>query len=115
MRKVRRRHVAHAAIAAVVGALAFAGRRLRRWRQQERARQDWQISGLGSSLDEIQQKAKDEGQVNLVEWAGYADKSWADEFTKQTGCKVSTKDGATSDDMVDLIATGAVRRRLRVR
>ena len=51
--------------------------------------------------------AKDEGEVNLVHWPGYADKSWADEFTKQTGCKVNTKDGANSDDMVDLIATGA--------
>ena len=68
---------------------------------------DWQVNGLGSSLDEIQQKAKDEGQTNLVIWAGYADKSWADEFTKQTGCKVITKDGASSDDMVDLMATGA--------
>ena len=26
---------------------------------------------------------------------------------KQTGCKVNTKDGASSDDMVDLMATGA--------
>ncbi len=67
----------------------------------------WQISGLGSTVDEIQQKAKDEGQTNLVIWAGYADKSWANDFTKQTGCKVVTKDGANSDDMVDLMDTGA--------
>ena len=69
--------------------------------------EDWQISGLGSTLEEIQSMAKDEGEVNLVDWTGYADKSWADDFTKQTGCKVNTKDGANSDDMVDLIATGA--------
>ena len=50
---------------------------------------------------------KNEGEVNLVIWAGYADKSWADAFTQQTGCKVNTKDGASSDDMVDLMATGA--------
>ena len=45
--------------------------------------------------------------MNLVIWAGYADKSWADAFTEQTGCQVKTKDGASSDDMVDLMATGA--------
>ncbi len=66
-----------------------------------------EIEGLGSTLEEIQANAKNEGQVNLVIWAGYADKSWADTFTKQTGCKVNTKDGASSDDMVDLMATGA--------
>ena len=64
---------------------------------------DWQVEGLGSTLDEIEANAKNEGQVNMVIWAGYADKSWADAFTQQTGCKVQTKDGASSDDMVDLI------------
>jgi putative spermidine/putrescine transport system substrate-binding protein len=68
---------------------------------------DTQIEGLGSTLDEIQTNARDEGEVNLVIWAGYADKSWADAFTQQTGCAVKTKDGASSDDMVDLMATGA--------
>jgi putative spermidine/putrescine transport system substrate-binding protein len=65
-----------------------------------------QISGLGDSLDDIQQKARDEGQVNLVIWSGYADPAWAKPFTQQTGCKVITKDGASSDDMIDLISTG---------
>jgi putative spermidine/putrescine transport system substrate-binding protein len=66
-----------------------------------------EIEGLGTSLEEIQANAKNEGEVNLVIWAGYADKSWADQFTQETGCKVNTKDGASSDDMVDLISTGA--------
>jgi putative spermidine/putrescine transport system substrate-binding protein len=65
------------------------------------------IPGLGANLDEIKQKARGEGMVNLVIWAGYADKSWAKTFTQQTGCKVVTKDGASSDDMVDLMGTGA--------
>ena len=65
-----------------------------------------EIEGLGTSLEEIQANAKNEGQVNLVIWAGYADKSWADQFTQETGCKVNTKDGASSDDMVDLVSTG---------
>jgi putative spermidine/putrescine transport system substrate-binding protein len=65
-----------------------------------------EITGLGSSLDDIKQKARDEGEVNLVQWAGYADPAWAGPFTQQTGCKVNTKDGASSDDMIDLISTG---------
>jgi putative spermidine/putrescine transport system substrate-binding protein len=62
------------------------------------------IPGLGSSLDEIKQKAKEEGQVSVVQWAGYA--QLTKEFAKQTGCKVSTKDGTTSDNMISLIGTG---------
>jgi len=63
------------------------------------------IEGLGSSLEEIQELARDEGEVNVVQWAGYA--QLVDEFTARTGCKVSTKDGASSDDMISLIQTGA--------
>ena len=107
MRKVRRRHLARAAVAGVVGALAFAAAGCGGDDSSSSASEDWQISGLGSTLEEIQTKAKDEGQTNLVIWADYAHKSWADDFTKQTGCKVITKDGASSDDMVDLMATGA--------
>jgi putative spermidine/putrescine transport system substrate-binding protein len=66
-----------------------------------------EIEGLGSTLDEIKANAQNEGEVNLVIWSGYADKSWADAFTQQTGCKVNTKVGASSDDMVDLMSTGA--------
>ena len=65
------------------------------------------VPGLGSSLAEIKEKARQEGQVNLVIWAGYADKSWAQKFTQDTGCKVNTKDGASSDDMIDLLSTGS--------
>ena len=65
-----------------------------------------QIKGLGTSIADIKAKGRKEGQVDLVIWAGYADKSWADQFTKETGCKVNTKDGGTSDEMIDLISTG---------
>ena len=41
---------------------------------------------------------------------------WAKPFEQQTGCKVNTKDGASSDDMIDLIARRRpVRRRVGVR
>jgi putative spermidine/putrescine transport system substrate-binding protein len=65
---------------------------------------DWQIEGLGSTLEEIQENAKSEGEVNLVQWPGYA--VLTDEFTAATGCKVKTKDGAGSEDMITLMKTG---------
>ena len=64
------------------------------------------IEGLGSDIDEIKDRARDEGQVNLIIWAGYADKAWAGPFTQETGCQVKTKDGASSDDMIDLLGSG---------
>jgi putative spermidine/putrescine transport system substrate-binding protein len=107
MKKVRKKHVGLASLAAVVGALAFLAAGCGGDGDSSASGEDWQIEGLGSTIDEIEENAKNEGEVNLVIWAGYADKSWAEDFTKQTGCKVVTKDGASSDDMVDLMATGA--------
>ena len=66
---------------------------------------DTAIEGLGTSTEEIATLAKDEGEVNLVIWPGYA--VLTDEFTAATGCTVKTKDGASSDDMVSLMQTGA--------
>ncbi|HJR93931.1 MAG TPA: extracellular solute-binding protein [Gaiellaceae bacterium] len=63
------------------------------------------VEGLGTSLEEIQSLAREEGEVNVVQWAGYA--QLVDEFTAATGCAVNTKDGASSDDMISLIQTGA--------
>ena len=65
-----------------------------------------QIEGLGTSLEEIQSKAKEEGQVDLVNWAGYVEKDWVTPFEQQTGCKVNSKVGASSDEMVTLMKTG---------
>jgi putative spermidine/putrescine transport system substrate-binding protein len=108
MRRMQRRHVALTALACLVGALAFMAAGCGGGGGDESASgEDWQIEGLGSTTEEIQENARNEGEVNLVIWAGYADKSWADDFTKQTGCQVKTKDGAGSDDMVDQMATGA--------
>ena len=65
---------------------------------------DTAIEGLGSSLEEIQEMAREEGEVNLVQWANYA--QLTDEFTAATGCTVNTKDGGSSDEMISLIQTG---------
>lgn len=63
-----------------------------------------QIEGLGSTLEEIQANAREEGQVNIVQWPGYS--MLVNEFAAATGCKVNAKDGASSDDMISLIQTG---------
>ena len=65
-----------------------------------------QIEGLGTTLEEIQAKAKEEGQVDLVNWAGYVEKDWTDAFVVKTGCKVNSKVGASSDEMVTPMKTG---------
>ncbi|WP_160009044.1 ABC transporter substrate-binding protein [Rhizobium sp. 18055] len=56
---------------------------------------------------------KGEGAVSIVAWAGYiergeSDKSydWVTGFEKETGCKVSVKTAATSDEMVSLMNEG---------
>jgi putative spermidine/putrescine transport system substrate-binding protein len=64
-----------------------------------------EIEGLGSSLEEIQELARDEGEVNLIIWPAYAVR--IEEFTAATGCTVNTKVGTSSDDMVSLMQTGA--------
>ena len=74
MRKMRRKHVSLAMLAALVGALAFAAAGCGGGGGGSASSE---IKGLGTSLADIQSKAKDEGQVNLVIWPGYADKSWA--------------------------------------
>ena len=54
-----------------------------------------------------------EGEVDLVIWAGYADKSatdpndnWVSAFETQTGCTVKTTDGTDSANMVQLMQSG---------
>ena len=47
-----------------------------------------------------------EGQLNLVLWDGYADKSWVDPFTQATGCKVNQHPAGSSDEMVSLMKNG---------
>jgi putative spermidine/putrescine transport system substrate-binding protein len=110
MSKARRRWLDPAVVSALLIALAFAAASCGGDDDGDEgggdAAEATQIEGLGTTLDEIKEKARTEGRVNLVIWAGYADKSWADEFASTTGCQVNTKDGASSDDMIDLMATG---------
>jgi putative spermidine/putrescine transport system substrate-binding protein len=70
-------------------------------------------AGCGSSssssnrnTDMLQKVGKGEGQLNLVNWAGYAQPAWTKPFAKQTGCEVKSKTAGTSDEMVQLMRTG---------
>jgi putative spermidine/putrescine transport system substrate-binding protein len=54
-----------------------------------------------------------EGEVSIVAWAGYIERGetdkgfdWVTSFEKETGCKVSVKTAATSDEMVALMNEG---------
>jgi putative spermidine/putrescine transport system substrate-binding protein len=54
-----------------------------------------------------------EGEVGIVAWAGYIERGetdkaydWVTEFGSKTGCKVTVKTAATSDEMVALMNEG---------
>jgi putative spermidine/putrescine transport system substrate-binding protein len=49
---------------------------------------------------------KGEGQLNLIAWEGYLDKSWVQPFEQQTGCQVNAKYAGSSDEMVSLMKNG---------
>ena len=112
IRMRRKRMAVWAALALVVGALSVVAAGCGGSDDSSSASTD--IEGLGSTLDEIQANAKNEGQVNLVIWAGYADKSWADAVHagdrlqgEHEGRRQLRRHGRSLLD-------GRVRRRLRV-
>lgn len=61
----------------------------------------------------LQQVGPGEGAVSIVAWAGYLERGetdkaydWVTGFEKETGCKVTVKTAATSDEMVALMNEG---------
>src|SRR4051812_22695891 len=63
-------------------------------------------SGGGSKATGPDLSKKGEGQVNMVIWEGYADKSFANQFQKETGCKVNAVPAGTSDEMFTKFRSG---------
>ena len=54
-----------------------------------------------------------EGELNIIIWPGYAEEGlnepaydWIHPFETETGCQVTTKEAATSDEMVQLLRQG---------
>jgi len=63
--------------------------------------------GSGTATGSLPTKiGKGEGSLNLIEWPAYADKSFANKFVQQTGCKIHRKDAGSSNQMVALMRTG---------
>lgn len=61
----------------------------------------------------LQQVGAGEGAVSIVAWPGYIERGetdpgydWVTQFEKDSGCKVSVKTAATSDEMVALMNDG---------
>ncbi len=70
-------------------------------------------SGGGSDAEALTELGENEGELNLVAWAGYVEDGstdpkvdWVTDFEKETGCQVNVKIGNTSDEMVQLMRTG---------
>jgi putative spermidine/putrescine transport system substrate-binding protein len=71
-------------------------------------------SSTTAESDLPQSIGQGEGELNLVNWAGYVEDGtdygpkydWVTPFEKQTGCQVSYKEAGTSDEMVKLMRTG---------
>lgn len=71
------------------------------------------IKPLKPAVDLSKVGGPGEGALNLIIWAGYAENGtndpaydWVTAFEQETGCKVQTKMGNTSDEMVSLIRQG---------
>jgi putative spermidine/putrescine transport system substrate-binding protein len=68
----------------------------------------------GSEANALQKVGKGEGELSLVNWAGYVEDGtdygpkydWVTPFEKKTGCDVTYKEAGTSDEMVKLMRTG---------
>jgi putative spermidine/putrescine transport system substrate-binding protein len=64
-------------------------------------------------LPMLEELGEPEGELNILAWAGYAEDGstdpaydWVTPFEKETGCQVSSKYFATSDEAVSLMKTG---------
>jgi putative spermidine/putrescine transport system substrate-binding protein len=71
------------------------------------------FAAQGADAEMLKKLGKSEGQVDIVAWAGYIERGetdkaydWVTDFEKETGCKVTVKVAATSDEMVSLMTGG---------
>ena len=71
------------------------------------------FTGQVAAQEMLQALGAGEGEVSIIAWAGYIERGetdaaydWVTEFEEATGCKVSVKTAATSDEMVALMNEG---------
>jgi putative spermidine/putrescine transport system substrate-binding protein len=96
MNRARKRYVLWTAVVVLTGMLAFAAAGCGGGGKKSSKGK----SNLPSSI------GKGEGVLNVVAWEGYTDPSWVKPFEQQTGCKVHSKFGGSSDEMVTLMRQG---------
>lgn len=70
-------------------------------------------AAAGTTGGALQKVGDGEGALGIVAWAGYVERGdtdknydWVTQFEKDSGCKVSVKTAATSDEMVALMNEG---------
>ncbi len=71
------------------------------------------FAGQAAAQEPLKELGKGEGALSIVAWPGYIERGesdkaydWVTDFEKQTGCKVTVKTAATSDEMVALMNEG---------
>jgi putative spermidine/putrescine transport system substrate-binding protein len=71
------------------------------------------LSASAAGAQALQKIGPGEGEVSIVAWPGYIERGqtdpkfdWVTKFEAKTGCKVSVKTAATSDEMVALMNEG---------
>lgn len=71
------------------------------------------FTGQVTAQEMLQALGPGEGELSIVAWAGYIERGetdpaydWVTKFEADTGCKVSVKTAATSDEMVALMNEG---------
>ena len=71
------------------------------------------FSGQAVAQEMLKAVGEGEGELSIIAWAGYIERGetdknfdWVTEFEKSSGCKVSVKTAATSDEMVALMNEG---------
>ncbi len=71
------------------------------------------FAGQAVAADAMSALGAGEGELSIVAWPGYIERGetdkgydWVSEFEKASGCKVSVKTAATSDEMVALMNEG---------
>ncbi|MHA6687419.1 ABC transporter substrate-binding protein [Mesorhizobium sp. A556] len=71
------------------------------------------FAGQATAQEMLKELGKGEGAVSIVAWPGYVERGesdkaydWVTDFEKKTGCMVTAKTAATSDEMVALMNEG---------
>ncbi|MHA6643846.1 ABC transporter substrate-binding protein [Mesorhizobium sp. A623] len=71
------------------------------------------FAGQATAQEMLKELGKGEGAVSIVAWPGYVERGesdkaydWVTDFEKKTGCMVTVKTAATSDEMVALMNEG---------